>query len=160
MITKEENLNAVIEAVNAIELPREDLLEMVLKSSKAIMTFHKDKNGFIDTMFGSGNFIHNCLEVARESILLGMQTLLLKNDFHFEALVKGCYNRYAKEDFILKSSLDTETSDFLKKYFAELSIEIFTSTISRNKELNKISSIEVETIEARIEIFKNQVTFA
>lgn len=156
---KENNLNLVIEAVNKIELSRNDLLEIVLKSSKAIMVFHKEEAIFIDRLFGSGNFMHACLEAARESLILGMQTLLLKNSFHFESLVKGCYNTYSKEDFIKKVSEDEETKEFLKKYFSELSMEIFTSTISRNKDLKQISSINKEIIEDRIEIFKNHVIF-
>lgn len=155
----DDNLDDVILAVNSIELAQEDLLELVLKATRIFISFHKDKAQFIDSLFDSGNFLQACLETARESLLLGIQTLIMKDGFDFEGLTRGCFNISSRESLIENLSMNEETKEFLREFFSFLAIEIFTGAISRNKVLNDISNITPQIVSNRSHFFKRYANF-
>lgn len=158
-MNENNNLEEIILAVNSIELAQEDLLDVVLKGTKTFISFNQDNADFIDRLFNSGNFLQASLETARESLLLGVQALIMKDGFDYESLVKGCFNISAREDLITKISENVETELFLKQFFSFLAIEIFTGAISRNKVLNSLSNITPQIITERSDLFRRYVNF-
>lgn len=158
-INQQPDIEALALGINAIELNEHDLLQVSLESIRTFVRFNAKFEGMLDHLLGNGNFVHNALEITRESMVLGLHVHLLSKNVDFRELIPLCFNQESRVRFVNNSSENSETKVFFQQLFTYLAIEAFTSTSSRNKEIMKISSIAPEELKKRIDIFREMAEF-
>lgn len=142
-------INDLALAINEIELNEEDILEVTLASIKSFSTFYQRYEGFVDNLLIDQLFLFHSMNTTKESIVLAIQSMILDKEIKFNELLEKCFFKEDRIAFINTSSKNNETKVFFNLLFTYLAKEAYSSTISRNKPLSKISDNKKEIWDKR-----------
>ena len=148
----EFNTQDIITDLNAITYVENDLLLLIHEFCDIYFQNNDDKL-IIDPLFGNEIFIQQSILIARESVILGVNSLILDEKVDFKAIIEGCTNLYLQDNSLRLLSL--KDNQPIINFWNSLRTEIFTRIVSQNKDFSQVSELSKNIINERKDNFSN-----
>lgn len=143
----------IINGLNEVEYEHTDMLKLVIENKELFVKKYNVDIEKLELIWKTNKSIFNLIKIARESVLLGVQTLILKESVDFSKIMDGCTTNHPALE-IIENSL---YKGIAKKYIMYLRKWVYDKIIDDTYEEIKGLSVSVEIINQRKNLYYEKI---